>query len=190
MTAAQPKGRRRFFCAYRYTAKMSLAPLSLIVAHDETGLIGRDGDLPWRLPNDLKHFKALTLGHTVLMGRKTWQSLPRKPLPERENRVLTRDAAFVAPGATVFTDLAAALAAPAQGQLFVIGGAELYRLCLPLAATLHITRVHTSTEGDTYFPHYASANYRETACVIHPADEKHAHAYSFLTLERLDAGQP
>lgn len=168
---------------------MSRAPLSIIVAHDETGLIGRDGDLPWRLPNDLKHFKALTLGHTVLMGRKTWQSLPRRPLPERQNRVLTRDAGFVAPEAAVFTDLAAALAAPAQGALFVIGGAELYRLCLPLATRLYVTLVHARTKGDTYFPDYRPGDYRETARVIHPADEKHAHAYSFLTLERVDAVQ-
>lgn len=159
--------------------------LSLIVAHDETGLIGRDGDLPWRLPNDLKHFKALTMGQTVLMGRKTWQSLPRKPLPERDNRVLTRDAHFVAPGATVCTDLAAALAAPVQGCLFVIGGAELYRLCLPLATRLYVTLVHARTEGDTYFPHYRLADFREIECAEHPADERHPYAYRFLTLERL-----
>lgn len=169
---------------------MSSTSLSLIVAHDETGLIGRDGDLPWRLPNDLRHFKALTLGHAVLMGRKTWQSLPRRPLPGRDNRVMTRDAAFAAPGAAVFTDLAAALAAPMQGELFVIGGAELYRLCLPLARRLYLTLVHTRAEGDTYFPDYLPAHYRETAREVHQADDQHAHAYSFLTLERLDAAQP
>ena len=166
---------------------MATAPLNLIVAHDENNLIGRDGDLPWRLPNDLKHFKALTLGQTVLMGRKTWESLPRRPLPGRDNRVLTRMAGYVAEGAVVFTDLAAALSAPAQGQLFVIGGAALYRLCLPLATRLYITEVQASGEGDTYFPHYMRADYREIARETHPADATHAVAYCFVTLERRDA---
>jgi len=161
--------------------------LNLIVAHDETLLIGRDGDLPWRLPNDLKHFKALTLGQTVLMGRKTWESLPRRPLPGRENRVLTRDAQYQAEGATVFTELAAALSAPVQGALFVIGGAALYDLCLPLAHRLYVTVVHARDKGDTYFPHYVHNEYREIARERHPADATHAVAYSFVTLERLDA---
>ncbi|MDO9453490.1 MAG: dihydrofolate reductase [Stagnimonas sp.] len=161
--------------------------LNLIVAHDETLLIGRDGDLPWRLPNDLKHFKALTLGQTVLMGRKTWESLPRRPLPGRENRVLTRDAQYQAEGATVFTALDAALGAPPQGALFVIGGAALYALCLPRAQRLHITVVHDRADGDTYFPPYAVSEYREIAREDHPADATHRVAYSFVTLERLDA---
>lgn len=164
---------------------MTIAPLRLIVAHDETLLIGRDGDLPWRLPNDLKHFKALTLGQTVLMGRKTWQSLPRRPLPGRDNRVLTHDALFQAEGAAVFTDLAAGMAAPVQGELFVIGGAALYAMCLPLATHLHITQVHARGEGDTYFPAYRASDYRETAREDHPADATHAVAYSFVTLERI-----
>ena len=166
---------------------MTLAKLHLIVAHDERFLIGRDGDLPWRLPNDLKHFKALTLGHTVLMGRKTWESLPRRPLPGRDNRVLSRDPHYLAPGATVFHELADALAPPAQGELFVIGGAALYGLCLPLATRLYVTLVHARGEGDTFFPTYAAADYRELAREDHPADASHAQAYSFLTLERLDA---
>ncbi|MES2884289.1 MAG: dihydrofolate reductase [Pseudomonadota bacterium] len=166
---------------------MATAPLNLIVAHDENHLIGRDGDLPWRLPNDLKHFKALTLGQTVLMGRKTWESLPRRPLPGRDNRVLTRSADYAAEGAAVFTDLAVALAAPAQGELFVIGGAALYRLCLPLATRLYITEVQTSGDGDTHFPPYSRADYREIARERHPADATHAVAYSFVTLERRDA---
>lgn len=163
---------------------MTTAPLHLIVAHDQDLLIGRDGELPWRLPNDLKHFKALTLGQTVLMGRKTWESLPKRPLPGRENRVLSRDPGFSAEGASVFTTLTTALAAPCQGSLFVIGGAELYRLCLPHARWLHVTEVHARHVGDTYFPAYSRSDYIEHAREDHPADASHALAYSFVTLER------
>jgi dihydrofolate reductase len=166
---------------------MSPTSISLIVAHDESLLIGREGGLPWRLPNDLKRFKALTLGQTVLMGRKTWESLPRRPLPGRENRVLTHDAGYLAEGATVFTTLTAALAAPMQGSLFVIGGAALYQLCLPLATRLLITQVHSSSDGDTYFPRYSADEFREIAREDHAADADHALAYSFVTLERVDA---
>lgn len=169
------------------TAGMPIASLHLIVAHDETLLIGRDGDLPWRLPNDLKYFKALTLGQTVLMGRKTWESLPRRPLPGRENRVLTRDAGYLAEGAQVFHTLDAALAPPMQGELFVIGGASLYALCLPLARRLYVTEVHAHGEGDTYFPAYRAGDYWEVSRERHPADASHAVAYSFVTLERRDA---
>ena len=158
--------------------------LTLIVAVAENGVIGRDGTLPWRLPEDLKHFRRLTLGNTVLMGRKTWESLG-KPLEGRANWVLTRDAAFAAPGARVLHDLDAALAQPAQGELLVIGGAELYRQALPLAGRLELTRVHARVEGDTHFPDYDPAQWRETARRDRAADERHAYSYSFLTLERI-----
>lgn len=158
--------------------------VTLIVAVAENGVIGRDGTLPWRLPEDLRHFRRLTMGNTVLMGRKTWQSLGR-PLDGRANWVLTRDPAFSAPGAQVFRDLDAALAQPPQGQLLVIGGAELYRQALPLASRLELTRVHARVEGDTHFPDYDPAQWRETSRSDHVADERHAHAYSFLTLDRI-----
>ena len=160
------------------------ANLTLIAAVADNGVIGRDGDLPWRLPEDLKRFRRLTTGNTVLMGRKTWVSLGR-PLPDRANWVLTRDAAFTAPeGVRVFRDLAAALAAPPQGELLVIGGAELYRQALPQAGRLELTRVHATVPGDTFFPEIDAAQWRETAHEDRPADERHAHAYSFVTLER------
>ena len=158
--------------------------LSLIVAMDQNRLIGREGGLPWRLPNDLKRFKALTLGQTVLMGRKTWVSLPRRPLPDRLNRVLTRNAGLDAPGAQVFQSLDAALAAPAQGDLFVIGGAALYALCLPLATRLELTVVETEAQGDTWFPPYALEDFDLVSSEAHPADERHAFAYRFLSLRR------
>ncbi len=158
--------------------------LTLVVAVSENGIIGRDGGLPWRLPEDLKHFRRLTLGNTVLMGRKTFESLG-KPLEGRANWVLSRDPAYAPAGARVFRDLDAALAAEPQGALLVIGGAELYRQTLSHARRLELTRVHAQVEGDTLFPHYDPAQWHETARRDHAADERHAHAYSFLTLERI-----
>lgn len=157
--------------------------ISLVVAMDEGGVIGRNGALPWRLPEDLRHFRRLTLGKTVLMGRKTWDSLG-KPLEGRRNWVLSRDPAFRAHGAEVFPALEQALAAHDAGELVVIGGAELYRQALPLARTLHLTRVHARVDGDTTFPAWSSADFRQTAVEHHPADARHAHAYSFITFER------
>jgi dihydrofolate reductase len=155
----------------------------LVVAVAENGIIGRKGALPWKLPEDLKHFRRLTLGNTVLMGRKTFESLG-KPLEGRANWVMTRDPAFAPPGARVFRALDEALAAPPQGRLLVIGGADLYRQTLPLAQRLELTRVHARIEGDTCFPEYDAAQWRELMRVDHAADERHAHAYSFITLER------
>ena len=161
----------------------SHSALSLIVAMDRNRLIGANGQLPWRLPEDLKHFKALTLGQTVLMGRKTWDSLGR-PLPQRDNWVLTRDRGFAPPGCRVFHELDRALATPAQGALMVIGGAELYRLTLPLAQRLYLTLVDAQLQGDTWFPEFPQEQWREVGRRDCPADERHAHAYSFLTLDR------
>lgn len=163
------------------------AGLSLVVAHDLDGVIGRDGDLPWRLPNDLQQFRRLTLGNTVLMGRRTWDSLPRKPLPGRDNWVLSRDPGFAADGARTFTDLQQALLAPCMGERMVIGGAELYRQALPLAQRLYLTLVQARVPGDTHFPPYRREQWRLAGREDHPADERHAYAYSFLTLERADA---
>ncbi len=162
---------------------MSRPPLTLVVAVAENGVIGSNGALPWKLPEDLKHFRRLTLGKTVLMGRKTFESLG-KPLEGRANWVLTRDPAFAPSGARVFRTLDEALAEPPQGRLMVIGGADLYRQTLPLAQRLELTRVHARLEGDTFFPDYGAAQWHELSRVDHAADERHAHAYSFITLER------
>lgn len=163
---------------------MSRPPLTLVVAVAENGVIGRKDALPWKMPEDLKHFRRLTLGNTVLMGRKTFESLG-KPLEGRANWVLTRDPAFAPAGARVFHTLDEALAEPPQGQLLVIGGAELYRQTLPLADRLELTRVHAEVEGDTYFPDCDAAQWHEVARADHADDERHAHAYSFVTLVRL-----
>lgn len=161
-----------------------MARLVLIAALDDNGLIGRAGDLPWRLPADLQHFKRLTLGKTVLMGRKTWVSLGR-PLPQRDNWVISRDPDFRAEGARVFGSLEAALAAAAGvDEIVVIGGAELYRQTIAQAQRLELTRVRARVEGgDTWFPPIP-ADFVETASEAHEADERHAYAYRFTTLER------
>lgn len=129
--------------------------LTLVVAVAKNGVIGRDGALPWRLSSDLKRFKAATMGKPILMGRKTWDSLPRKPLPGRQNLILTRDADFMADGAWVYTDLAAMIAAAramaeAAGvdEVCVIGGAQLYNAVLPQAERIVLTEVNLEPQGD------------------------------------------
>jgi dihydrofolate reductase len=131
--------------------------LTLVVAVAKNGVIGRDGGLPWRLSSDMKRFKAATMGKPVLMGRKTWDSLPKKPLPGRQNLILTRDADFKADDAWVYTDLDAMLAsaramAEAAGveEACVIGGAQLYNAVLPQANRIILTEVNLSPDGDAH----------------------------------------
>jgi dihydrofolate reductase len=158
--------------------------LEFVVAAARNGVIGRDNGLPWRLPADLAHFKRLTLGHPVLMGRRTWQSIGR-PLPGRVNIVMTRDASFAAPGAVVVRSLDEARAAAAGAdRLMVIGGAELYRACLPLASVIHLTEVDADVEGDTRLPSWSRDEWQEVSREAHAADERHAYRYSFVTLRR------
>ena len=156
--------------------------ITLIVAIDEARAIGRGGKLPWRLPDDLKRFKALTLGKTVLMGRKTFESIGR-PLPQRRNLVLTRDSSFAATGLEVVHNLQDAL----EDDLVVIGGGEIYALTLPIATTLELTLVQTVIpDADAFFPAWDSAAFLEVRREHHAADERHAHAFDFVTLERLE----
>lgn len=134
----------------------------LVAAVAANGVIGAGGKLPWRLPEDLKHFKALTLGHPVIMGRKTWESLG-KPLPGRENIVVTRAAGYDAPGASVASSLDGALALCAgEPTAFVIGGGELYAEALPVADGLVLTEIQRDYAGDARFPPYDRAAWRET----------------------------
>jgi len=134
----------------------------LVAAVAANGVIGAGGKLPWRLPEDLKHFKALTLGHPVIMGRKTWESLG-KPLPGRENIVVTRAAGYDAPGASVASSLDGALALCAgEPTVFVIGGGELYAEALPVADGLVLTEIQRDYAGDARFPPYDRAAWRET----------------------------
>jgi dihydrofolate reductase len=127
--------------------------LSIMVAVASNWAIGKDNDLLAYLPGDLKRFKELTTGHTILMGRKTWDSLPKKPLPKRTNIVITRDPAFVAEGAEVVNSIDAALALCDDGkENFIIGGGEIYKMLLPQTTKLHLTRVHHDFEADVFFP--------------------------------------
>jgi dihydrofolate reductase len=161
--------------------------VSIIVAMDENGLIGARNGLPWRLPNDLKHFKRITLGKPVLMGRKTWESLG-KPLPERQNLVMSRDTAFRPAGAKIVRTLDGALRlAEADGfeELIVIGGAQVYALALPRADTLHVTRVHGRFEGDTWFPAVDWSEWIRESAAPQPADEKNPHPHTFEVWQRL-----
>ncbi len=158
--------------------------LSLIVAVAENGVIGARGALPWRLPDELTHFKRTTLGKPVLMGRRTYESLGR-PLPGRANVVLSRDPSFRAHGPLVARDLDEAIgmhaAAPEQ---FVIGGATLYAEALPRAERIHLTRVHARPSGDVFFPELASGEWGESLVSEHPADARHAHAFTVYLLVR------
>ncbi|MDE2304483.1 MAG: dihydrofolate reductase [Gammaproteobacteria bacterium] len=160
-------------------------PVELVVAAAEDGVIGRRNALPWHLPQDLKHFKALTLGCAVLMGRRTQDSIGR-PLPDRLNLVLSRAPDYAPAGCTVVRSLEQARASAIAGRpLMVIGGGEIYRLCLPHARRIHLTLVHTRVEdGDTRFDEWRDPAWRETRRETYAGDSRHAHAYSFVTLDR------
>lgn len=161
--------------------------ISIIVAIARNGAIGYNGDLVYHLPADMKRFKALTTGHTVLMGRKTFQSLPKGALPNRRNIVLTRQEGASFPGAEVFASIEEALlhCAP-QEKVYVIGGAQIYLQALPLADELEITLVHdTPLKADTFFPDYGNDDsWHLISCEDHEPDERNPYPYSFLTYQK------
>lgn len=175
--------------AGRLRTDPSKTDLELVVAVSENDVIGRGNQLPWHLPVDLRHFKSLTVGKPVLMGRRTYESIGRA-LPARTNIVLSRSAGFAPADCLVVKDLVEARAAAgAVAALMVIGGADIYRQCLPLAARIHLTLVHTRIEdGDAVFSGWRGREWRETSRERHEADDKNAHACSFVTLER--GGRP
>lgn len=159
--------------------------LSLIAAVAENGVIGANGALPWRLPDELAHFKRMTLGKPVVMGRRTFDSLGR-PLPGRTNVVLSRASDFGPPGVFVARDLDAALALVGDApEVVVIGGAALYAEALPRAQRIYLTRVHARPDGDVRFPELDPADWRQSLVLEHPADARHAFAFSILELERV-----
>lgn len=158
--------------------------LSLIAAVAQNRVIGVHNTLPWHLPADLKHFRRLTSGHPILMGRRNYESIGR-PLPERDNIVITRQPDYRAPGCRVVHSLEAALAAASGApEIFVIGGAELYAQTLARADRLYLTWVHAEIAGDTFFPEFDLHDWHENARERHEADERHAHPYSFVVLDR------
>lgn len=160
--------------------------ISLIVAMSENGVIGRGNDLPWHLPADLRRFRRLTMGHHIIMGRKTYESIGR-PLPGREMIVISRQPHYSAPGATVVSNVAAALAAAAaDDEAFIIGGAAIYRQAIPRVKRIYLTQIHASVEGDTQFPDVDWSRFQLVEDKLHPADEKNPFAYSFQLFQRIE----
>jgi dihydrofolate reductase len=159
--------------------------VSLVYAVSRNGVIGRDGGLPWHIPSDLKHFKAITLGKPVIMGRKTWDSLPRKPLPGRRNLVISRNVTYRADGAEVLPSLEAALRATAgETEVCVIGGAEIFKAALPLAHRIYLTRVLADVAGDTIMPELSAKHWREVERQSHVKGEKDSSAFDTIMFER------
>lgn len=161
--------------------------ISLIAAIGTNRAIGKDNELLWRIPGDLPRFRALTDGHPVIMGRKTWESLPEKlrPLPGRTNIVITRDPAYGAPGAVLAQSFPEAVsrARDAEGaeEIFIIGGQQVYECALPFASRLYLTRVEDAPDADAFFPAYEN-QFKETACEPKSAD---GLAYTWVTLDRI-----
>jgi dihydrofolate reductase len=163
------------------------AIVSLVIARAANGVIGQRGQIPWRIPADMKHFKAVTIGKPCIMGRKTWDSLPKKPLPGRTNIVLTRDENFCEEGAVVVHALEEALAraeAESPAEITMIGGADVYLAALPRAVRIHLTEVHGVFEGDVYMPPFDALEWKEVARDDHAASEAGMPAFSFVILER------
>ena len=157
--------------------------ISCIAALSTNRLIGVDGSLPWYLPKDLQTFKRLTMGKPILMGRKTYASIGR-PLPNRENLVLSRSSHSM-DGVRVFGDLSAAVdSVPSDQELMIIGGGEIYRLCLPMANRLYLSVVEGDFEGDAYFPALESDAWRVTEVERFPQDDRNAHSFTLYTLNR------
>jgi len=159
--------------------------VSLIVAVSDNGVIGRAGGLPWRLPADLSRFKRLTMGHHMVMGRRTWESIGCRPLPGRPTIVVTRNGSYSADHARVAHTLGDALAlAAGDDEVFIAGGEEIYRMALLLADRIHLTRIHAEVEGDTRFPDFEESEWSVVFEEHHEADERNPHPYSFLVYER------
>ena len=158
--------------------------ISLIVAMAKNGVIGAGSRIPWHLPNELKLFKSLTMGHHIVMGRRTYESINRL-LPGRTTVIVTRKRHYAVPGALVVHSIPDALdASRGDDEIFVIGGAELFRETLPIADRIYLTVVEAEPEGDTFMPDIDMTEWREVSAVAFPADAKHAHAYRFAILER------
>jgi dihydrofolate reductase len=164
--------------------------VSFVVAVARNRVIGKNNDLPWRLPDDMKFFMQITKGHHVILGRKNYDSLPKKyrPLPERTNIIITRQPSFEAPGCTVVHSVEEALTMArhnGETEAMIIGGAEIYKLCFPYADKLYITEIHADIEGDVYFPPFSKSEWQEVSRVAHAADERHAYSFDFVTYERI-----
>lgn len=161
--------------------------LSAIAAAAENRVIGKDNKMPWHMPADLKHFKTLTSGHPVLMGRKTYESIG-KPLPNRTNIIMTRDMNYSAPDCIIVNTVEAAVSMADElemDEIFVIGGAEVYRQLLSQIQRIYLTEIHHQFEGDAYFPELNPDEWKEVSRERHAADENNKYDYSFVVLERV-----
>ncbi|BCN93863.1 dihydrofolate reductase [Thiomicrorhabdus immobilis] len=159
--------------------------VAMIAAMAKNRVIGLDNDMPWHLPDDLKFFKATTTGKPVIMGRKTFESIGSKPLPNRPNYVISRQPDFEAPGATVFASIDAALSELAEHEeVIIMGGGQLYSMMLPKADKLYLTLIDAEIDGDTLFPDWTKMAWNELSREHHPKDERHAFEFDFVTLEK------
>jgi dihydrofolate reductase len=164
--------------------------ISLIAALSKNRVIGKDNDLPWHLPDDMKYFMQTTKAHHVIMGRKNYQSIPEKfrPLPNRTNIVVTRQQNFDAPNCTVVNSIEAALEIARRNkehEVFIIGGAEIYNQGLASANKLYLTEIDADIDGDTYFPNYNKSEWREVSRIHHTTDERHKYAFDFVVYEKI-----
>lgn len=161
--------------------------VSLIAAATENHVIGFEGGMPWHLPNDLRYFKRTTIGHHIIMGRKTFEEFGlRKPLPKRTNIVLTRQNLSIK-GCIVMNDLTKALnlaKAAGETEAFIIGGEQIYRLAMPLANRIYLTKIHTELKGDTFFPEIKPQVWKQLSAEKHYTDDKHDYNYTFTVWEK------
>lgn len=162
------------------------APIVLVLAISDNGVIGASGAIPWRIPDDMKRFKAITIGKPIIMGRKTWDSLPKKPLPQRTNIVITRDPSWGSPGAFAAHSLGEALARARSenpSEIAIVGGAEIYKAALPYAQRIELTEVHATVLGETRLAPFEKSAWRESARENRSTPD--GLDYSFVTLERI-----
>jgi dihydrofolate reductase len=157
----------------------------LVAAHAQNRVIGKDNELVWRLPKDFKHFKDLTMGHPMIMGRKTFESLG-KPLPGRTSIIVTRDRQYQQEGCIVVHSLQEGIdeAKKLDEEIYVIGGSQIYEQALPLANKMYLTEVKATPDGDAFFPEFSQEEWQETARKSFPKDDKHDYAFDFITWEK------
>lgn len=163
--------------------------ISLIAALSQNHVIGKDNDLPWHLPDDMKYFMQTTNGHHCIMGRKNYDSIPAKfkPLPNRTNIVVTRQKNFNAPGCLVVNSLDEAIAIAKnnnEDELFIIGGADIYKQSMPQMQRMYLTEIKALIDGDTFFPEFKKEEWQETKRTLHPVDERHKYDFDFVVYEK------
>lgn len=164
--------------------------ISAIAALAQNRVIGKNNDLPWRLPKDMKYFMEKTKGHHVIMGRKNYESIPEKfrPLPDRTNIVLTHQDSYKAPGCTIIHSLETGIKLAEKNnetELFIIGGAQIYELALPYVTRLYLTEINSEIDGDTYFPEFEKDMWMKTSSYSNEIDEKHKYPFQFVVYEKL-----